>query len=300
MKRETKNKVKKGLTAVLAVGILAGFAAGGKALYDYSKEDLKTIHPTFHVGGLDENGEFLDTDQSLYTKDLIPVQDLHITTDFDNNISYKIFLYDEDKKNDVYIYDSNDTLANLEKEEYKYNDGENYSHFRIVIYPEFDKYEDEEKVNLLNIGKYTKQINIEINKNQEKYIDLNNDLNNDLFIESILQKFDTNEYNTDSKFLGYYSKTISLNYFECEDLIFNLTDEWKKNKNNKIYYFSYNSSGQKQFTYISNSQIKNNKLILNYTELKEANVDSIVVGYTYSTYPILELTEYKSVSNIEE
>lgn len=42
-------------------------AAGGKALYDYSKEDLKTIHPTFHVGGLDENGEYVDKEQSLYS-----------------------------------------------------------------------------------------------------------------------------------------------------------------------------------------------------------------------------------------
>lgn len=165
MKRKTKKIIKNTLLGVLCLGIVGGAAAGGKALYDYSKEDLKTINPVFHVGGLDANGEYVDTDQSLYS-DMFKCRGLDIELDFENDIKVDIYYYNYDKKflrNCEYDKD-NDVVSSVF-----------YNYARIVIQPQWTNVEipdekNEEDIKVVkwsNITTFTSQIEIKVSKEQD-------------------------------------------------------------------------------------------------------------------------------------
>ena len=67
MKYKTKKNLKKVLIGVACVGGVALLASGTKALMDYNESDVKTIHPTFAIGGLDSNGKYEESETTLYT-----------------------------------------------------------------------------------------------------------------------------------------------------------------------------------------------------------------------------------------
>ena len=172
MKRKTKKIIKNTLLGVLCLGIVGGAAAGGKALYDYSQEDLKTINPVFHVGGLDENGEYVDTDQSLYSNEF-KCQGLEIKLDFENDIKFQVFYYESDgdfvKSTDVMEDDYINEESNVD-----------ITHARIVITPKWtnvevpeDKEEEDVKVvKWTNITSFANQMTIKVDKEQVEYKNL--------------------------------------------------------------------------------------------------------------------------------
>ena len=79
------------LVAVLGIGAVAGISA-------IAKEEKKTISSTvFSRGAIDQNGFYVESDNSIYTKDLIECQGLEIEPDFEAGGHYQVFYYTENK-----------------------------------------------------------------------------------------------------------------------------------------------------------------------------------------------------------
>lgn len=275
MKRETKNKIKKGLTAVLAVGILAGAAAGGKALYDYSKEDLKTINPVFHVGGLDDNGEYVDTDQSLYSE-LFEAKGLNIELDFESDIKYNLFFYDEDMNYLCNTYNADGIGHSEDKKslESDYDSGifvsANYA--RIMITPKWtnveipeDKTEEDVKVvKWSNILTFTSQMEVKVFKNQE--FDYK-----DLYECSISSTEEKEQYylKEEKHVPGVSSFTINNDPTDSEldpnTYLIKTDKNFYKNKNNGIYltYFEVGTHATKYVNINDYVKENNGKFTLN-------------------------------------
>ena len=134
-----------GLGAVMGVGAL---------LNNQEEVTTKNINPTYAVGGLTEDGKYLETKESIYTKDAFACQGLDIDLAFNNNVSYRVFFYDADNnfisatENLTENYDENTTpIAS--------------TYARIVITPH-----DDDKVSWYEVNGYSKQLEIEVNKEQ--------------------------------------------------------------------------------------------------------------------------------------
>ena len=84
-----KGKVKKIVAIVLGLVTVAGAVFGVSALAKYAKEEQKTIHPTFSVGGLTETGVYEETDDTIYTKDSFEAKGLEI---------FCVLVYSHDKE----------------------------------------------------------------------------------------------------------------------------------------------------------------------------------------------------------
>ena len=136
-----------GVTAITAAGF------GVKALVDYTKDDLKTISPKFEVGNLGSDGKFVDDKSTLYTKEAFEAEGLQIKLDFDSQINYQIFYYD-DLDNFV---ESTAVLSTA------YSETVHDGYARIVITPTDD---EDEKISLVERVKYPGQMEIKVNKEQ--------------------------------------------------------------------------------------------------------------------------------------
>lgn len=77
------------LVVVLSLGAVGGVAT-------LLSGDTKTIHPMFTVGGINaDDGTYLETSESIYTKDMFECEGLEIIPDFEANVTYQVFFYDE-------------------------------------------------------------------------------------------------------------------------------------------------------------------------------------------------------------
>ena len=83
--------VKKVVCIALAIGTTVGSVFGVNAIVEKVKDDQKTIHPTFAVGGLIEtNGEHDQNEKAaIYTKDAFSAKGLNIKLDFDSPAHYR-------------------------------------------------------------------------------------------------------------------------------------------------------------------------------------------------------------------
>lgn len=133
-----------GLGAVMGVG----------ALLDKEDETMKSISPTYAVGGLTEDGAYLDTKASIYTENAFECQGLDIDMAFKHDISYRVFFYDED----------NDFISATTKQTGNYDENTTPSiacYARIVITPN-----DDDEIKWHEIKGYAKQLSIEVNREQ--------------------------------------------------------------------------------------------------------------------------------------
>ena len=80
------------LVTVLVVALGVGAVVGvGAAITNKQK----TVSPlVFERGAIDENGQYVKSTQSIYTKDYIECQGLEITPDFEATGTYQVFYYD--------------------------------------------------------------------------------------------------------------------------------------------------------------------------------------------------------------
>ena len=119
-------------------------------------EEFDTVMSIYSIGGLDENGQYVKTNKSLYTKKAKEADVVKTTLDFDNNIEYEIFFYDEvgDFVESTGLQSSNNTFEMPS----------GATHFRVVITPIWndDVEEDKQKVTLLNQLKFSTQLKVEI------------------------------------------------------------------------------------------------------------------------------------------
>lgn len=87
-KKDWKNLLITIVVVILTLTLVSGVTTLFKA-------DTKTIHPVFTVGGIDEtNGEHVDTEGSIYTKDAFECKGLAVQLDFDSHVTYQAFFYD--------------------------------------------------------------------------------------------------------------------------------------------------------------------------------------------------------------
>ena len=157
-----KSIIKKVALALAGVAALTAVGFGVKAIVDYTKNDLKTISPSFEVGNLGADGKFVDDKSTLYTKDAFKCDGLQIKLDFDNQINYQIFYYDD---LDNFI-ESTDVLSEA------YSGGLHDSYARLVITPTDD---EDDKISWTERLSYPKQMEIKVSKTQtSKYFNVLN------------------------------------------------------------------------------------------------------------------------------
>ncbi len=164
MKRKTKQTLKTIALGVVGLGAVVGAASLVSNLR--SEDDgLKTIHPTFEVGGLkDADGKFEETKKSIYTKNAFECQGLEIEVDFDNNIKYQVFYYESDGDfiSATNVFNGNQDL------EVPFG----ATHARLEITPNWaemgEDYKDtkNQEVKWYDVAKYSTQLDIKVNKEQ--------------------------------------------------------------------------------------------------------------------------------------
>lgn len=153
MKFNTKSIIKKvalvlaGVVAVSAVGV------GVAKLVEYMQDDLKTISPSFDVGNLGADGKYVNDESTLYTKEAFQCDGLQIKLDFDNEIDYQIFFYD----------DLDNFIESTEVLSAAYSETVHDGYARIVIMPTND---EDDKIGLTERLTYPGQMTVKVAKEQ--------------------------------------------------------------------------------------------------------------------------------------
>lgn len=149
------------------IGLLLCAIVGGCVYAFVGTDDKdKTVNISaseFSLGGLNDKGEYIETKESIYTKDAFKCQGLTVTPEFESQVTYQIFFYDE-------LGEFVNKTASLEK---AYRDdipaGAYYA--RIVITPNKDEDGSAIELNVFKVSKYAKQITITVNKEQKTFIE---------------------------------------------------------------------------------------------------------------------------------
>ena len=150
MKAKTKNILLIVLSCVLIFGALFGIIAL------FSNEDdstTKKVSPSYSVGGLTADGKYLETNESIYTKDAFECVGLTVTPVFTSTVSYEIYFYGEDNQ----FISKSGKLTDAYKQR-----PELAKYARIVITPN-----DDQKVSWYEVNGYAKQLTIEVDKEQK-------------------------------------------------------------------------------------------------------------------------------------
>ena len=128
---------------------------------DKIDDDKVEVKVTYNIGSLTTTGKYKESDKSLYTKDLFECEGLNIELDFDANIEYEIYFYDE---NEDFLICS-DKLTDNFKDEIPTN----AKYARLVIYPVFDDDVKNPHVSFVNVifQTYSKQLKIFVDKVEE-------------------------------------------------------------------------------------------------------------------------------------
>ena len=148
------------LVIVALLAIIFGFTSSGSKV---DKDGRVEVDLKYEVGSLNTTGKYAEAEDKLYTKTAFKCKGLTVKLDFDANVEYQIFFYDEDE---YYI-------SSTEKLDASYNDEvpENAVYARIVIYPEFGSDVSEPSITIFNKGDYTKQLLVKVYNNQEKDVE---------------------------------------------------------------------------------------------------------------------------------
>ena len=86
-----KSLISAGLALLLCVGAIVGVTS-------ISGKDTNTVSAmSFKVGAIGENGGYVKSETSIYTKDMFECQGLTIEPDFEATGTYQVFFYGEDK-----------------------------------------------------------------------------------------------------------------------------------------------------------------------------------------------------------
>ena len=158
-RRKFRWSLRRIISLVLAVLMIAGAVAGIAALSKKLSDDKKTVHPTFTRGGINATtGLQVESNGSLYSE-AFEAKGLEIKLDFNSKISYQVFWYDE---NDVFNYAEPQLTVN----------GTFYApatcKARILITPLWDRIEDDDKeIAWHEVLKYVNQIKISVDKDQK-------------------------------------------------------------------------------------------------------------------------------------
>ena len=164
-KKNFKFKLSKKLKSIICATLVVAVSVaciGGIAAF--AKRDTKSISSTaFAVGGLDENGKYLETSQSIYTKNAFECKGLRITPDFDATLTYDVYLYDSDNE----LLEAKTGLTDVFKDVTPLA-----KTARVVIHPEIpsDVKEKDFKIRFYQIYGYANDLDITVDKDQTFYL----------------------------------------------------------------------------------------------------------------------------------
>lgn len=207
MKYKTKNVLKKVLSIGLACVIGVGAIAGISALANKSDDDGKVkINPSYSIGGLDDQGKYVESDATLYTKDAFECQGLTIKPDFDSNVKYQIFFYDEmgEFVNATSVLENAYTSAVPVKA----------THARLELTPVWsdDVKEKDRVIKWHNKNQWTDNLEIRVNEEQVSY---------DLPFEgeNLFKYTEACSFNMNLGVEGFYLKDQGTGIYNASDLI---------------------------------------------------------------------------------
>ena len=156
-----KNRVnwKQVVITVIAVAVLAALGVTAVSIFNKNEKDEDgyiVADLNFDIGGLDAEGAYKDTDGSLYTKEAIEATSVKVSLEFDSNVHYQLYFYDEF---DTFVSAGIELGKGSEAEV-----PEGATHFRLVLTPVWDSDvdKDDQKVTFLNRSSFTKQITVSI------------------------------------------------------------------------------------------------------------------------------------------
>ena len=153
-----KIKWKSILCGILVVVTLIGACAVIAAI---AKKDTKEIKASaFSRGDLDEKGVYVDSDQTIYTKDTFECIGLRIEPDFEFSGKYDVYYYDYDGR---FIH-SVKGLNGIYDEDYPLA-----QYARVVIRPDVpeDVKDKDFKIRFYEVIRYAKNLKITVDKEQE-------------------------------------------------------------------------------------------------------------------------------------
>ena len=159
-------KTKSIISGILLVAIIAGVLALAGSLLG---KETKTISSTeFSVGGINAQGNYVESKTSIYTKDMFECQGLTIEPDFEATGTYKVFYYDSNKN---FIGATND----LNAEDGVYTKGDKFvvaQYARIMITPDVPTDDDGKevedfKIRFYEVTSYANEYKITVSKKQD-------------------------------------------------------------------------------------------------------------------------------------
>lgn len=143
------------IVGLLLLGVVGGGIVGILKLSGSGKLDKKNISKfSYSVGGLDSNGKYQSTNASVYTKDAFECQGLDCSLEFDNNVSYQVYFYDQ---NNDFVHTTGKLTGAFVKDSVPFF----AKYARIVITPN-----DDDVVTKTEIFKYASQLKVSVNREQ--------------------------------------------------------------------------------------------------------------------------------------
>lgn len=152
MKRKTKKIISIILSIVLVIGLITA------AVILLKPKETKRIYPTFHIGSLDSKGEYVESDDALYS-DLFECQGLTVKPDFTSNVEYSIYFY--------YLDETFAKATETLEDAYTAPVNESYRYARILIMPDKEgKTSEDYKIWFWNIPGISNDLEISVSTNQ--------------------------------------------------------------------------------------------------------------------------------------
>ena len=151
--------MKKWILIILGILTIVGAIIGISTIVEKNNDGLKKINPTFKIGTLDANGEWVDGKANLYT-DMFECQGLEIELTFEHNIKYEVFYYDKDEK----FIEKSEVLT----DDYV-NEDLTRIFARILITPDWSKIDtNTHEIKWYEVSKYSNQLSFKVNKVQKE------------------------------------------------------------------------------------------------------------------------------------
>ncbi|MBQ4558147.1 MAG: hypothetical protein IJA61_02080 [Clostridia bacterium] len=142
------------VAGVLGIGAIMGVGA----LLDKEEETTKVIKPAYEIGALAEDGTYLESKGSIYTKEAFECQGLDIDLDFKSNVSYRVFFYDDEN----FLSSTGDLTENYDET----TTPSLATYARILITPN-----DDDKISWYEKSGYANQLTISVNKDQLSFLE---------------------------------------------------------------------------------------------------------------------------------
>ena len=171
-----KRKFKSIISTFLCLALLGGAVFGVTKLLKNDSDTVEIKSSAFAVGALDEEGEYVENKQALYTKKMFRCDGLTVELDEKCNATYQIFFYgyygdfisstevrsDPFYSYDISTYPSRDDLTDHEFQK----DG--YVYAKIMVIPEIPEGENvtDFKISFFDKAKFLDGITITVDKEQ--------------------------------------------------------------------------------------------------------------------------------------